>query len=131
MVHVLIVDDDRAIRETLHFALEDTGYVVSEAGDGIAALQHMRMSKEPLVVLLDLMMPELDGAGVLGVVSADSKLSRNCRFILLTASTKTLTLAFAALLASLSVPVINKPFDIDDLLNTIEQATHLLSAGHH
>lgn len=119
MAHVLIVDDDDAIRDTLRFALEDSGYAVSEASDGLAALKLLRASPNRTVVLLDLMMPGLDGAGVLGTVAGDHHLATQHAYILLTASTKTLTLAFANLLASLSVPILNKPFDVDTLLDTV------------
>src|SRR5262245_58413653 len=58
MTRVLLVDDDQAIRETLRFALEDAGYQVLEAADGIAALQALRATPTGMVVLLDLMMPK-------------------------------------------------------------------------
>lgn len=122
MAHVLIVDDDEAIRETLRFALEDANHVVNEATDGAAALNTLRRSKEPMVVLLDLMMPGLDGAGVLGVVSGDQYLATHFAYILVTANSKTLPLAFVNLLANLDVPVLSKPFDIDVLLSVVERA---------
>lgn len=122
VAHVLIVDDDEAIRETLRFALEDANHVVNEATDGAAALNTLRRSKEPMVVLLDLMMPGLDGAGVLGVVSGDQYLATHFAYILVTANSKTLPLAFVNLLANLDVPVLSKPFDIDVLLSVVERA---------
>src|SRR5260221_5663693 len=68
-VHILVVDDDDAIRETLRFALEDAGYQVSEAAEGMAALRLLRATRDRMWVLLDLMMPGLDGAGELGARS--------------------------------------------------------------
>ncbi|HEY7358104.1 MAG TPA: response regulator, partial [Ktedonobacterales bacterium] len=65
MTHILIVDDDSAIRDTLREALEDEGYEVAEAADGIAGLERLRASQENMVVLLDQLMPKLDGVGVL------------------------------------------------------------------
>jgi CheY-like chemotaxis protein len=125
--HILIVDDDEAIRETLRFALEDSGYVVSEAADGLAALNQLRAIRERAVVLLDLMMPGLDGAGVLGAVAGDQRLSSRHAYILVTANTKTLTLAFANLLTSLSVPILSKPFDVDVLLETVAAASRRIA----
>lgn len=122
MAHVLIVDDDEGIRETLRFALEDADYVVHEATDGVAALGILRTSKAPMVVLLDLMMPGLDGAGVLGAVSGDRHLATHFAYILLTANSKTLPLAFVNLLANLEVPILSKPFDIDRLLDAVDRA---------
>ncbi len=122
VTHVLIVDDDEAIRETLRFTLEDAGYTVEEERDGLAALQRLRQSQVPMVVLLDLMMPGLDGAGVLGAIAGDGKLLKRYAFVLITASNRTLTLAFANLLSSLSVPVINKPWDVELLLKAVASA---------
>jgi CheY-like chemotaxis protein len=128
VTRVLIVDDDEAIRETLRFALEDAGFSVDEASDGLAALRAMRGVRTPLVVLLDLMMPGLDGAGVLGSVAADQSLARRVAVVLITASSKTLPLAFANLLTELSVPVINKPFDVDKLIAAVTHAARRLAS---
>jgi CheY-like chemotaxis protein len=57
---VLVVDDDPVVRELLRRQLEAEGYRVSEAGDGRAALTRLREAV-PGVILLDLMMPEMDG----------------------------------------------------------------------
>jgi two-component system alkaline phosphatase synthesis response regulator PhoP len=127
VTRVLIVDDDEGIRETIRFALEDAGYTVTEASDGLAALKQLRAGRDHMVVLLDLMMPGLDGAGLLGAVAADARLSSQYAFVLITANTKTLTLAFATLLQNLSVPVLTKPFDIDTLLDAVATAAHRLA----
>src|SRR5262249_36997095 len=105
MTRVLLVDDDQAIREILRFALEDAGYQVLEASDGMAALQALHDASSGMVVLLDLMMPKLDGAGVLGVVAGNRRLVRRHVFVLTTASQQTMSLAFVNLLANLNVPV--------------------------
>jgi DNA-binding response OmpR family regulator len=57
---VLIVEDDDRIRSSVRLALEDNGYRVIEAGDGEAALDTLRRDV-PDVVLLDLMLPGIDG----------------------------------------------------------------------
>lgn len=122
MAHVLVVDDDEGIRETMRFALEDANHIVHEAIDGVAALDALRKSKLPMVVLLDLMMPGLDGAGVLGAVSGDRRLTTQFAYILVTANSKTLPLAFVNLLTNLEVPLLSKPFEIDVLLDTVDRA---------
>ena len=58
---VLIVDDDADLRDTLTDVLEDEGYRVHTAGDGIEALEYLRASDRPCVILLDWMMPRCDG----------------------------------------------------------------------
>ena len=58
--HVLIVDDERAIRRLLRMYLSDAGFTVAEAADGEAAIEQVRRGGIDLV-LLDLMLPEMDG----------------------------------------------------------------------
>jgi two-component system response regulator MprA len=58
--HVLVVDDDRAVRESLRRSLEFNGYRVSMASDGAEALAGIGTVK-PDVVVMDVMMPRLDG----------------------------------------------------------------------
>jgi NarL family two-component system response regulator LiaR len=66
VIRVLVVDDHQVVREGLRFVLEQEPDmdVVGEAGDGRAALEAIR-DLTPDVVLLDMMMPVLDGKGVL------------------------------------------------------------------
>jgi CheY-like chemotaxis protein len=116
---VLLVDDDISIRETLRSLLEDAGYLVFEAHDGLQALDYLRKTPIPMIVLLDLMMPRLDGAGLLGTVAGDTRRLVRHRYILMTASHQTLGLAFVHLLTDLAVPVLHKPFEMDKLLELI------------
>jgi two-component system response regulator MprA len=57
---VLVVDDDKAVRESLRRSLEFNGYEVSLAADGAEALARIA-SSDPDVVVMDVMMPRLDG----------------------------------------------------------------------
>ncbi len=66
---VLVVDDDRAIVELVEIALEDQGYVVLSAVNG-AALQIAR-DQQPDVILLDILMPGMDGVEVCQRLRAD------------------------------------------------------------
>jgi len=116
---ILIVDDDTDIREPLRSVLEDAGYAVFEAHDGLQALDYLRKTPSSMIVLLDLMMPRLDGAGLLGAVAGDTRRLQRHRYILMTASHQTLGLAFVHLLSDLSVPVVHKPFDMEKLLEII------------
>jgi CheY-like chemotaxis protein len=58
---VMIVDDDPALTDGLTELLEDEGYVVVAARDGVDALEQLRAGLRPSVILLDLMMPRMDG----------------------------------------------------------------------
>lgn len=127
LAHVLVVDDDEPIRDTLRSVLEDAGHAVTDAPDGVAALDVLRASPHRMVVLLDLRMPGMDGAGLLGTVAGDRTLATRHAYILMTANLQTLTLSFANLLTTLSVPVLRKPFDLDVVLDTVEQAAARLT----
>ncbi len=63
MPKVLVVDDDRHIRDVVSFALRKEGFAVVEAGDGAAALACAEREKPDLLVL-DILMPEMDGTEV-------------------------------------------------------------------
>lgn len=58
---VLIVEDDEAIRETLADILQYEGYVVTTACDGRDALLRLHSGATPSLILLDLMMPRMNG----------------------------------------------------------------------
>ena len=72
MTKVLIVDDEPAIRLLCRVNLEAEGMEVIEAADGVAGLERAR-SEHPDVVLLDVMMPALDGWGVAEELLKDPK----------------------------------------------------------
>jgi CheY-like chemotaxis protein len=73
---ILLVDDDLDIREALMDALEDQGFKVVTAINGLDALNLLRtMEVVPSVILLDLMMPVMDGYGFLDAQRRDPKLA--------------------------------------------------------
>ncbi|RJQ74644.1 DNA-binding response regulator [Pseudonocardiaceae bacterium YIM PH 21723] len=62
-MRILVVDDDRAVRESLRRSLQFNGYTVELAGDGQQALDQLAVSR-PDAMVLDVMMPRLDGLEV-------------------------------------------------------------------
>jgi OmpR family response regulator RpaB len=70
---ILVVDDDAKIVALVRTYLEREGFAVVEANDGVAALDAIA-AHNPQLVVLDLMLPELDGVGVLHRVRAQSDL---------------------------------------------------------
>ena len=60
MQHILVVDDDQAVRDSLKRSLEYSGYEVSTANDGVEALARLAVLR-PDAVVMDVMMPRLDG----------------------------------------------------------------------
>ncbi|NLU71387.1 response regulator transcription factor [Streptomyces sp. HNM0575] len=61
--HILLVEDDEVIRCTVCMALERYGFTVSTAADGLTGLEVFR-ERRPDLLLLDVMLPELDGIGL-------------------------------------------------------------------
>lgn len=60
---ILVVDDDPRLREVVRYALSRAGFSIREAGDGAAALRAVA-EREPALIVLDVLMPELDGIEV-------------------------------------------------------------------
>jgi CheY-like chemotaxis protein len=58
---ILVVDDDEDLREALLLTLADEGYSVMGVGSARAALAHLRDGKLPSLILLDMVMPDMDG----------------------------------------------------------------------
>jgi two-component system, chemotaxis family, chemotaxis protein CheY len=78
MSPILIVEDDPDVRASLVEVLEDEGYLVATAGDGAEALDYLRgaSSNLPCLILLDMMMPRMDGFQFRAEQSSDRVLSR-------------------------------------------------------
>lgn len=85
MPRVLVVDDDRAIRELLLFALESEGYEVQALSDGAEVVSRLAAMREPCVVLMDLMMPHVNGWEVCRRLEAHEDLLRRHHLVLMTA----------------------------------------------
>jgi DNA-binding response OmpR family regulator len=105
---LLLVDDEATLRETLAFNLQAAGYEVITAADGVAALDAVR-SKTPDLVLLDLMLPELDGLTVCRSIRGFSQ----APIIMLTARTGELDKIVG--LESGADDYVTKPFSIGEL----------------
>jgi CheY-like chemotaxis protein len=131
LTNVLVVDDDAETRLAIRTALEDEGHAVLEAGRGDKALHVLQEHPSPLVVLLDHIMPEMTAAELLTLVAADHSLLQRHAYIEMTAaSRRAFSPEFLALLTSMHIPVVSKPFDLDTLLDVVaEQAGRLRRGG--
>ena len=74
-MHILIVDDDEDIREVLSIILRSEGHQVEEAADGLDALARLRKGSAPSLILLDMMMPRLDGEGFTREMRSDPRIA--------------------------------------------------------
>jgi CheY-like chemotaxis protein len=129
MTHVLVVDDSATFRRLVRPALRNAGYDVSEAADGMDGLAAIRASAEPLVVLLDVVMPRMGGIGVLNAVDDDKKMVRRHAFILVTATPDVVRPHLIAdMLDRMQVPLLTKPFRDEDLLSAVTAAQSRLGA---
>src|SRR4051794_5777408 len=73
---VLVVDDDDDLREMIGIALGEKGYSAVGIGSGVAALEWLRVTPAPALVLLDLKMPRLGGTSVLRALRSDPATAR-------------------------------------------------------
>lgn len=114
---VLIVDDDPSIRAMLGFLFEDEGFEVSEASDGAEALDLLRQGSPPDAMVLDLMMPRVDGHGVLQA-RRDEQLAPDTRVVILTAKSDPSDAAWCWELGA--DEYVNKPVDPERLLREVD-----------
>lgn len=111
---VLVVDDDDSIREAVCDVLNDEGYQAVGAENGRQALDFLRAEGGPCLILLDLMMPVMDGATFRAKQLGDPHLSR-IPVAIITA---------AGLQAAHGVPahaILAKPLRIETLLGVVQQ----------
>jgi CheY-like chemotaxis protein len=126
---VLVADDDPAVREMLHWVLQESGYGVCDAGDGVQALALLYANRQPLVVLLDYWMPRMTGGEVLRTVAGDPRVADRHAFVLMTSDPDGLPPALCALAAQRGIPIVAKPFELVTLLGVVAQATQRLQPG--
>jgi len=102
---VLIVDDDADVRELIRSTLESAGLETAQSINGRAAIDWLANNPIPALILLDLMMPEMDGFEFLEVIRKDDELT-DVPVVVLTA--KELTDAERTFLAERTILVLNK-----------------------
>ena len=108
---ILVVDDEPAIRELIVAVLEDEGYHAIGAGSGTRALE-LIPNERPDLVLMDIMMPEMDGREALRRMREQPDLAR-IPVVMMSA-------AFAADRVGYRISAfLPKPFDLDHLLSTV------------
>lgn len=115
MARVLVVDDDRVIQQLLEVNLELEGYQVAKASNGEEALALVRSFK-PDLVLLDVMMPKVDGRETCRRIKADPA-TAHTPIIFLSARAQDMDVNSGLELGASAY--ITKPFDPVDLLETV------------
>jgi DNA-binding response OmpR family regulator len=115
---IMIIDDDPVIRELLYFNLSVRGYKVISCASGQKALE-MFSQEKPDLILLDVMMPEMDGWEVLKILR--DHYDRDIKILMLTAKgTERDKLIGKSILKA--DEYVTKPFDLESLLNLIAKS---------
>jgi CheY-like chemotaxis protein len=116
MTTILVVDDEALIAMALEAALEDEGYRVVTAANGKQGLERLTETPRPELVLLDMMMPIMNGPAMLEAMAADSSLS-DIPVIVLSSLSKEAVLARTTGVAA----ILRKPYTVDEILGAIVQ----------
>lgn len=118
---VLVVDDDPTIRDLLGRSLRKNGFAVDAAENGVRGLKAVR-ERRPDAIVLDVMMPELDGWGVLTELKADPKTSHIPVVLLTIVDKSDVGFALGA------VDFLMKPVQIDRLTAVLRRHCRTISA---
>lgn len=122
---VLVVDDEADLIRILQFGLEAIGYQVETASDGQEALKKAREIK-PDIILLDLMLPKLDGYKVCRLLKFDERY-KNIPIIILSARTQEGDQLLAMEMGANRF--ITKPYDFTEVLSHIEALLKSVPTG--
>jgi CheY-like chemotaxis protein len=104
---ILLVEDDAGARRVTRHTLEKLGYAVAEAGNGLEGLQWLESHAPPALILLDLIMPVMDGFALLSEVQARGGSLRDVPVVVLTA--KQLSAEEKQLLSGRTAGILSKP----------------------
>lgn len=117
MKKILIIEDEEAIRFILEKRLKDAGYLVISAENGIEGLNKAR-KENPDLILLDLMLPGIDGYQVCSILKRDRRYT-NIPIIIITARVQQKDYELAMQLGADAF--LTKPFESQILLSKIEE----------
>jgi DNA-binding response OmpR family regulator len=128
---ILVVDDDPELVDLLSFNLKQAGYLIGTASNGADALKKAR-SFQPDLIVLDVMMPELDGLAVCEILRRDATMSA-IPILMLTALSS--ELGRMAGLGSGASDFMSKPFSprlivarVEDLLKKASDLAHITAS---
>ena len=111
---VLVVDDERTVRELFRDVLEETGHRVDVAASGPDALERLRSGSVPCMILTDVRMPRMDGFELEREIARDPQLS-SVPVVVLTGDK----------ILSFTSPARDKPFSPDELNALVQRSCRL------
>ena len=113
---ILVVDDDDALRSMMCIVLSVAGYTAEGAADGLEALKRLRTSEPPALIIVDLMMPKMDGYTLIRAMSSDTSLAQIPVAIISGQTTAQAPAPGPQVIAHMV-----KPVELDDLLELVHQ----------
>lgn len=119
---LLVVEDDPDVREAMSDVLREAGYQVRQAADGDVAMEALRAGLRPAAILLDLMMPGMNGYEFRAQQRADPALA-DIPIIVLSAMRG----ADAAATTLSAAACVKKPARVDDLLDVVSRVARPVS----
>jgi two-component system chemotaxis response regulator CheY len=123
MTKILVIDDDALVRKTIVHLLEEAGYVVPSAEDGVRGMAMFR-SEQPDLVITDIIMPEQEG---IQTIAEMRKAKPDAKIIAISGGGRIGNTDFLKIARVLgAMDVISKPFDPDELLTIVRDCL----AGH-
>jgi CheY-like chemotaxis protein len=125
MARVLVVDDDPSIRQILCEILHEEGFATLTAWNGLEALEILWKSEEPLIAVLDYMMPRMTGVDTLRYLAEDPVRARRHAIVLMSAHSNYPRLA-AEVFPHATLPFLTKPCTWEQLVDAIDQASERL-----
>tara|TARA_R110002050_G_scaffold286468_3_gene437035 strand:+ start:117197 stop:117574 length:378 start_codon:yes stop_codon:yes gene_type:complete len=117
MIRILIIEDDKSIRENTAELLELEGYAAVTASNGNTGLEKIKLH-QPDLIICDLRMPEMDGFTLLKHLGEDSRLKR-IPFIFFSAKSEKIEVRMG--IDAGADDYLTKPFELEDLLASIEK----------
>ncbi len=118
---ILLIEDETDIREAMAEAIEEAGFEVVQAGDGAQGLQ-IAKNEKPDLILLDLIMPVMDGKETLKKLRQD-EWGRNAKVIILTAMDDTVNVAVTHE-HNIEDYIIKAHASLDEIVNKVRLAVH-------
>ena len=115
---ILVVEDDDDVRTMICIVLSNEGYSAEGAANGLEALRRLRSGEPPALIIVDLMMPKMDGGTLIRMMSADTSLARIPVAIMSGQASAELAPSSPQIVARLI-----KPVELDELLDVVHQIT--------
>ncbi|HEX8730291.1 MAG TPA: response regulator [Ktedonobacterales bacterium] len=129
MARVCIIEGDEPTREVVRYLLSDAGFEVIEASNGLKGKAILEAATDRLIVLMDHRLPVIDGCDLLEIVARDEDLRARHTFLMMAASPRHAVDDCGDAIDELDVPVMPKPFSIDDLVEAVQGAQQRLEPG--